>query len=92
MKMSEGGKPHDSTWRDLLTYNGLSGTTPVLEHYGLSCADRENDMSLLVQEDLIALGHKITQFHNRILRTWVHGLDTGVQHHTTDEKREMFQT
>ena len=43
---------------------GVFRDAPVLDQYGLSC---ENDMSLLVQEDLIALGRKITQFHSRIL-------------------------
>ncbi len=50
--MSEGGKPYDSGWRDLLARKGLSGDAPVLDQYGLSC---ENDIPLLVQEDLIAL-------------------------------------
>ena len=30
---------------------------------------------------------KQAQFHRRILRTWVHGLATGIQNHNTDEKR-----
>ena len=65
---------------------GAFRDTPVLDQYGLSC---ENDMSLLVQEDLITLGIKITRFHSRILCTWVHGLVTGVHHHNTDEKRPV---
>ena len=64
---------------------GVFRDAPVLDQYGLSC---ENDMSLLVQEDLIALGRKITQFHSRIPRTWVHGLVMGVQYNT-DEKRPV---
>jgi hypothetical protein len=66
VKMLAGGKSHDTAWRDLLASKGLSGAAPVLEEYGLSC---ENDVSLLVQEDLISLGSKLKQFHSRILRT-----------------------
>ena len=55
MKMSAGGKPRDTAWRDLLASKGISGDASVLEEYGLSC---ENDMSLLVQEDLNALGQQ----------------------------------
>ena len=46
-------------------------------------------MPLTVGLVLIPLGSKITQFHNRILCTWVHGLVTGVQNHNTDEKRPV---
>ena len=81
--MSEVGKEyHDTTWRDILTNKGLSRAAPVLEKYGLSC---ENDMSLLEQEDLIALDNKITQFHIKILCTWVQRLGTGGHHHKTDD-------
>ena len=50
-------------------------------------------MSLLVQEDLIALGIKITQFHRRtqdpVYMGMVHGLVMGVHHHYTNEKRDV---
>jgi hypothetical protein len=52
VKMSAGGKPRDTAWRDLLASKGLSGAAHVLEEYGLSC---ENDMSILVQKDLNSL-------------------------------------
>jgi hypothetical protein len=81
VKMSAGGKPRDTAWRDLLASKGLSGAAHVLEEYGLSC---ENDMSLLVQEDLNSLGSKLKQFHSRILRTWVQGLAAEDQHHKRD--------
>jgi hypothetical protein len=52
----------------------------------ISC---ENDVSLLVQEDLIALGSKLNQFHSRILRTWVQGLAAEDQHRKRDKKRAV---
>jgi hypothetical protein len=67
-----------------LASKGLSGAAPVLEGYGLSC---EHDLSLLVQEDLNALSSQLTQFHSRILRTWVQGLAAADQHHKRDKKR-----
>jgi hypothetical protein len=41
---------------NLLASKGLSGAAPVLEEYGLSF---ENDVSLLVQEDMISLSSKL---------------------------------
>jgi hypothetical protein len=84
VKMSAGGKPRDTAWRDLLASKGLSGAAHVLEEYGLSC---ENDMSLLVQEDLNTLSSQLKQFHSRILRTWVQGLAAEDEHHKRDKKR-----
>ena len=84
VKMSEGGKPHDTAWRDLLASKGLSGAALVLEGYGRSC---ENDLSLLVQEDLNTLSSQLKPFHSRILRTWVQRLAAADEHHKRDKKR-----
>jgi hypothetical protein len=44
-------------------------------------------LSLLVQEDLNTLSSQLKLFHSRILRTWVQGLASEVQHHKRDKNR-----
>ncbi len=49
----------------------LSAAAPILEEYGLSC---ESNMSLVDEEDLVALCSKLKQFQSKLLRKWVQGL------------------
>ena len=65
----------------------FSISQPVLRDRARANKSCEKDLSLLVQEDLIALGNNLKQFHSRILRTWVEGLAAEDQHHKRDKKR-----
>ena len=49
----------------------FSISQPVLRDRARANKSCEKDLSLLVQEDLIALFNNLKQFHSRILRTWV---------------------